>query len=49
MLRPFAAIAALLLAAAILLTGNGLQATLLSVRGNIEGFPTALIGALMSA
>lgn len=49
MLRPLAAIAALLLAAAILLTGNGLQATLLSVRGNIEGFPTALIGALMSA
>jgi len=49
MFRAVSAIAALLLAAAILLSGNGLQATLLSVRANIEGFPTTLIGALMAA
>jgi MFS family permease len=44
----FSAIGALLFAAAILLAGNGLQGTLLAVRGNIEGFPTTLIGVLMS-
>ena len=49
MLQAVAAISALLLAAAILLTGNGLQSTLISVRANIEGFPTALIGMQMSA
>lgn len=49
MFRAVAAISALLLAAAILLAGNGLQATLLSVRGSLEGFPTALIGLLMAA
>ncbi len=49
MLRAVFSISALLLAAAILLAGNGLQGTLLAVRGNLEGFPTALIGALMSA
>lgn len=49
MFRAVAAIAALLLAAAILLSGNGLQATLLSVRADIEGFPIALIGVLMAS
>lgn len=49
MYRTFSALAALLLAAAILLAGNGLQSTLLSVRGRIEGFPATLIGLLMSA
>lgn len=48
MYRVVVAIIALLFAAAILLTGNGLQGTLLAVRANIEGFPTALIGVLMS-
>lgn len=41
-------IAALLVATFILYTGNGLQATLLSVRAGIEQFPTPLIGILMS-
>ena len=49
MLRAVAAILPLLIAAAILLAGNGLQGTLLAVRANIEGFPTSLIGVLMSA
>ncbi|MEQ1930054.1 MAG: MFS transporter [Parvularculaceae bacterium] len=49
MFRSVSALASLLLAAAILYAGNGLQGTLLAVRGNLEGFPTALIGALMSA
>lgn len=42
-------IASLLLAVAILLSGNGLQTTLVSVRANLEGFPISLIGLLMSA
>ncbi|MEL7487628.1 MAG: MFS transporter, partial [Pseudomonadota bacterium] len=42
-------IAALLLAAALLIAGNGLQSTLLAVRAELEGFPLALIGLLMSA
>lgn len=49
MLRAVAAFLSLLLAAAILLAGNGLQGTLLAVRANLEGFPTALIGVLMSS
>ncbi len=49
MVRAVAALLSLLLAAAILLAGNGLQGTLLAVRGNLEGFPTALIGVMMSA
>ncbi len=49
MLRAVSAILPLLLATAILLAGNGLQGTLLAVRANLEGFPTALIGVLMSA
>ncbi len=49
MLRAVASIFPLLLAAAILLAGNGLQGTLLAVRANLEGFPTSLIGLLMSS
>lgn len=47
--RALAAVAALLLATAILYAGNGLQGTLLSVRADLETFPTATIGILMSA
>ena len=49
MFRSIAAIVSLLLATAILYAGNGLQNTLLAVRGDLEGFPTAVIGALTSA
>ena len=42
-------LAALLMASAILLTGNGLQSTLIAVRANLEGFPVLVIGGLMSA
>jgi MFS family permease len=48
MFRAVSALASLLVAAAILYAGNGLQGTLLAVRGGLEGFPTALIGFLMS-
>ncbi|MEM5515543.1 MFS transporter [Henriciella sp. AS95] len=49
MIRTISAIGSLLLATAILYAGNGLQGTLLAVRGDLEGFPTAVIGALTSA
>lgn len=49
MLKSVVSIAALLLATAILYAGNGLQGTLLAVRGGLEGFPTAMLGALTSA
>jgi len=39
----------ILLSAGILLGGNGLQVTLVSVRANIEGFPPELIGLLGTA
>ncbi len=42
-------IAALLFAASILLAGNGLQATLLSVRANMDGFTLTQIGFLLSS
>jgi MFS family permease len=42
-------LSALLFAAFILIAGNGLQGTLLAVRGNIEGFSLTMIGLLMSA
>ncbi|MHA7873357.1 MAG: MFS transporter [Hyphococcus sp.] len=48
-MRAISAFAALLIAAALLYAGNGLQFTLLSVRANIESFSTPLIGAMMSA
>ncbi len=49
MSRALAPLAALLLASAILLTGNGLQSTLIAVRANMEAFPILVIGSLMSA
>lgn len=48
MIRALTAIGALLATAALLYTGNGLQFTLISVRANIEGISTALIGAIMA-
>lgn len=39
----------ILLSAAVLLAGNGLQVTLVSVRAGIEGFPPVLIGLLGTA
>jgi MFS family permease len=44
MIRAISPVAALLLGAAILLTGQGLQGVLLPVRANLEGFPTLAIG-----
>ncbi|MHA7901382.1 MAG: MFS transporter [Henriciella sp.] len=49
MLKSLGAIAALLLATAFLYAGNGLQGTLLAVRGDIENFSTTTIGLLTSA
>ncbi|NWG71652.1 MAG: MFS transporter [Parvularculaceae bacterium] len=48
MFRAVSALVSLLAAAAILFAGNGLQGTLLAVRGDLEGFSTPLIGILMS-
>ena len=45
----FAQIAALLLSAAILLMGNGLQSTLLPLRAQVEAFSTIQIGIIGSA
>jgi MFS family permease len=39
----------LLLSAAFMMLGNGLQGSLLGLRATIEGFPTALTGLVMSA
>jgi hypothetical protein len=39
---------ALLLGMALLMVGNGLQGSLLGVRASLEGFPTTIIGLLMS-
>ncbi|WP_323373286.1 MFS transporter [Sneathiella aquimaris] len=39
----------LLFGIALMMLGNGLQGSLLGVRANIEGFPTALTGFIMSA
>ncbi|MEL7296617.1 MAG: MFS transporter [Pseudomonadota bacterium] len=49
MLTTIATLASLLVAAALLYAGNGLQGTLLAVRGGGEGFSPPVIGALMSA
>jgi len=46
--KSIAGIAALLIATAILISGNGLQGTLLPVRANLEAFPAGLIGTMMS-
>ena len=45
----FAPVAALLLGAAILLSGQGLQGTLLPVRASIESFSTLAIGVIGAA
>ncbi len=42
-------LSALLIAAFFLIAGNGLQGTLLAVRGDLEGFPLLMVGFLMSA
>ena len=49
MRHTFQALAALLLSAALLIAGNGLQASLLSVRADLETFSLSLIGFMMSA
>jgi MFS family permease len=49
MIRTIAPITALLLGVAILLTGQGLQGTLLPVRATIEDFSTIAIGAFGAA
>lgn len=48
-MKSSASLLPILLSAGILLGGNGLQVTLVSVRANIEGFPPALIGLLGTA
>ncbi len=48
MIATIATISALLLSASILLTGNGLQGTLISVRANLEAFSEPTIGLLVS-
>lgn len=49
MQRMLISLAALLISAAILLAGGGLQGTLVAVRANIEGFSLLVIGLLMSS
>ncbi len=49
MAQTIRVLSALLIAAFFLISGNGLQGTLLAVRGNLEGFPLLLVGLLMSA
>jgi MFS family permease len=49
MLRTLASVAPLLFGVAILLTGQGLQGTLLPVRANLEGFSTLSIGLMGGA
>ncbi|MDX1516026.1 MAG: MFS transporter [Woeseiaceae bacterium] len=49
MTRALAPVAALLLGVAILLTGQGLQGTLLPVRASLEEFPTIAIGFMGAA
>jgi MFS family permease len=49
MIRILSSVAPLLLGVAILLTGQGLQGTLLPVRANLEGFSTLSIGLMGGA
>jgi len=49
MKNTFGPVAALLISASILLTGQGLQGTLLPVRASLENFPTLAIGAMGAA
>ncbi len=49
MIKVFASVWALLLGMMLLMVGNGLQGTLLGVRGAIEGFSTFQLSLVMSA
>lgn len=49
MKKTLAPVAALLISVSILLTGQGLQGTLLPVRASLEHFPTLAIGAMGAA
>jgi MFS family permease len=49
MKNTFAPVAALLISVSILLTGQGLQGTLLPVRASLENFPMLAIGAMGAA
>ena len=49
MLSTLSAIKSLLIGVALLLLGNGLLNTLLTLRGAAEGFSSSLLGLLMSA
>jgi MFS family permease len=49
MKSTFGPVAALLISVSILLTGQGLQGTLLPVRASLESFPTFAIGAMGAA
>ncbi len=49
MRKTLAPVAALLISVSILLTGQGLQGTLLPVRASLESFPTLAIGAMGAA
>ena len=49
MIQTFGSIAALLLSAALLLTGHGLQVALLPVRADLSGFATLELGILGAA
>jgi MFS family permease len=49
MLKVFSASWALLLGIMLLMVGNGLQGTLLGIRGGIEGFTTLQMSVVMSA
>jgi MFS family permease len=49
MIRILSSVAPLLIGVAILLTGQGLQGTLLPVRANLEGFSTLSIGLMGGA
>lgn len=49
MIKVFSASWALLFGIMLLMIGNGIQGTLLGIRGNIEGFNTAQMSVVMSA
>ena len=49
MRHALAPVAALLIGVSILLTGQGLQGTLLPVRASLENFPTVAIGIMGAA
>ncbi|MFP4207970.1 MAG: MFS transporter [Wenzhouxiangella sp.] len=48
-MQAIIAIATLLIGVAIILAGNGLLGTLLGVRGELEGFSSAMLGLIMGA